>query len=176
MTREDCIQIGYIAKAHGVRGEVKAVLDVYDMREYKRKKALWGGKRGAPLSLLEVESLRPQQKMEAIIRLKGVTDRDQAAELIGTTLFIPAEELPSLPDGHFYYFQVIGFAVHDENDGKLGTVKDFADGSAHDILIMEFQGKEVLIPVTEQIVGKADFETKSISVNLPEGLLEAYLE
>lgn len=176
MTREDCIQIGYIAKAHGVRGEVKAILDVYDMREYKRKKTLWGGKRGAPLSMLEIESLRPQQKMEAIIRVKGVSDRDQAVELVGTTLFIPAEELPTLPDGHFYYFQVIGFQVQDETAGALGTVKDFADGSAHDILIMEYQGKEVLIPVTENIVGKADFETKFINVNLPEGLLETYLE
>lgn len=176
MTREDCIQIGYIAKAHGVRGEMKAVLDVYDVREYRRKKILYGGKRGAPLSRLELESLRPQQKSDVIVRIKDIGNRDQAAAMIGTTLFIPADELPSLPEGHFYYFQVIGFDVHDETLGKLGTVKDFADGAAHDILIMTYEGREVLIPVIEHIVGRADFETKSLSVNLPEGLLEAYME
>ena len=64
----------------------------------------------------------------------------------------------------------------DEQLGALGTVRDFADGAANDILIMDYQGKEVLIPVVDHMVGKADFDAKTITTNLPEGLLEAYTE
>ena len=175
MKREDCIQIGYISKAHGVQGELRAVFDVYDIREYRKVKTLWGGKRDKPMDELTLTSFKTQQKMEVLIRLDGVTDRNQAEDMVGTTLYIPEAQLPNLPEGHFYYFEVIGFDVVDTNLGKLGTVKDFADGNAHDILMMTYQGHEVLIPVTDEFVGKADMEARTIETTLPEGLLEAYM-
>ena len=41
---------------------------------------------------------------------------------------------------------------------------------------MDYKGKEVLIPVIPEIVLEADKEAKILNVNLPEGLLEVYLE
>ena len=63
----------------------------------------------------------------------------------------------------------------DKSRGKLGKVKDFADGSAQDVMIMRYQNKDVLIPVVDQVVGLADFEKKEVYVDLPDGLLEVYL-
>lgn len=176
MKREDCIQVGYISKAHGVKGDVRAVFDVFDLNEYRKTKVLWGSKKEAPLQELTVTMFKPQQKTEVLLHIDGVSDRDAALDMIGTTLFVAEEQLPTLPEGHFYYFQVVGFQVVDTKLGPLGIIKDFADGSAHDIIMMEYQDKEVLIPMTDHIVGKADFETKTISVTLPEGLLETYME
>lgn len=176
MKREDCIQIGYISKAHGIKGDVRAVFDVFDLNEYRKTKVFWGGKKGTALQKLSVTMFKPQQKTEVLLHIEGVSDRDAALEMIGTTLFVSEENLPALREGHFYYFQVVGFQVVDTNLGPLGTIKDFADGSAHDIIMMEYQNKEVLIPMTDHIVGKADFEAKTVSVTLPEGLLETYLE
>lgn len=176
MTKEDCINIGYISKAHGVRGDLRAVFDVHDLREYVKRKSFWFAKKDGPLVEGKLTFFRPQQKMEVLIHLEGVEDRNAAENWVGSTLYIPAEELPKLKDGHFYYFQVIGFTVMDEQLGALGTVRDFADGSAQDIMVMDYQDKEVLIPMTDTFVGKADFEKKLIYTNLPEGLVEAYLE
>lgn len=176
MNREDCIQVGYISKAHGIKGDVRAVFDVFDLTEYRKTKVLWGGKKGAPLQQLTITNFKPQQKTEVLLHIDAVSDRDMALEMIGTTLFVAEENLPPLPKGHFYYFQVVGFQVVDTNLGPLGTIMDFADGSAHDIIMMEYQDKEVLIPMADHIVGKADFETKTVSTTLPEGLLETYLE
>lgn len=176
MKREDCIQVGYISKAHGIRGDVKAVFDVFDINEYRKTKVFWGGKKKAPLQALTITTFKPQQKQEVILRIAGISDRDAALDLIGTTLFVAETNLPALPAGHFYYFQVVGFQIVDTQLGPLGTIKDFADGAAHDIIMMDYQGKEVLIPITDQIVGKADFEAKTLSTTLPEGLLETYLE
>lgn len=152
------------------------MFDVFDLNEYRKTKVLWGSKKEAPLQELTVTMFKPQQKTEVLLHIDGVSDRDAALDMIGTTLFVAEEQLPTLPEGHFYYFQVVGFQVVDTKLGPLGIIKDFADGSAHDIIMMEYQDKEVLIPMTDHIVGKADFETKTISVTLPEGLLETYME
>lgn len=176
MKREDCIQVGYISKAHGIKGDVRAVFDVFDLNEYRKTKTFWGGKKGAAIQEFTVTMFKPQQKSEVLLHIDGVSDRDAALGMIGTTLFVTEDNLPVLPEGHFYYFQVVDFQVVDTQLGPLGIIKDFADGSAHDILMMEYQEKEVLIPMTDHIVGKADFEAKTVAVTLPEGLLETYME
>ncbi len=177
MQKKDCIELGYISRAQGLKGEVRAVLDVYDLREYLSVKLLHLAKKDAPLTPIEVQKLRIHQptKGEVVIKFKGVDDRNQAEELKGHTLYFPETELPELPEGHFYFFEVIGYRVMDVEKGELGTVKDFLDGGAQDLLVMDYQGKEVLIPIQDEVVGLADHEAQTIEVELPEGLLELYL-
>ncbi|MEM9987604.1 MAG: ribosome maturation factor RimM [Bacteroidota bacterium] len=172
----DCIEMGYISRAQGLKGEVRAVLDVYYLREYLAVKMLHLAKKEADLAPVEVEKLRIHQpsKGEVVIKFKGIDDRNQAEELKGSTLFFPEAELPELPEGHFYFFEVIGYRVIDVDQGELGTVKDFLDGGAQDLLVMDYQGKEVLIPMQDEIVGLADHTAKTIEVALPAGLLELY--
>ncbi|MEO0473963.1 MAG: ribosome maturation factor RimM, partial [Bacteroidota bacterium] len=170
------IQLGYIGKAHGLRGEVKATFDVQDLLDYQKEETFYIGKKGGPIRPVKVKNFRVQSNSQAVLHLAESDDRDTADALRGHTIYFPIAQLKPLSDGHYYYFQVIGFQVIDVNLGPLGTVQDFADGAANDILIMDYQGKEVLIPVVDHIVGMADFESQSIQTNLPAGLLEAYTE
>lgn len=174
MKKEDCIEIGYISKAHGLNGEVTAVLDVHDIADYQKVRTLYLSRKTAPLQAFSVKKFIITGKKAIILNLEGVNSREQAENLTGTTLFYPAENLPELTDGNFYFFEVIGFAVEDAKYGALGTVKDFADGPAQHIMIVEYQGHEVLVPVTDEFVHQADKEKKIIYTSLPEGLLELY--
>ncbi|MEO0894919.1 MAG: ribosome maturation factor RimM [Bacteroidota bacterium] len=175
MNPEDFVEIGYISKAHGIKGEVRAVFDVYDLLEYLDSPIFVLGKKGKNLQPYVVEAFKVQTAEQSILKFQGIASRNDAEGLVGYTLFYPEEELPALEEGHFYYFEVIGFTVVDEEKGKLGTVQAFADGPVQDVLIMEYQGHEVLIPVVDHIVGLADFEKEEVSVNLPEGLLALYM-
>jgi 16S rRNA processing protein RimM len=176
MNREDCVELGYISKAHGIRGELKAVLDVHDLREYLKVKTLYLAKPEQPLQAVQVRSLRPQRAKLVILSLEGITDRSAAEALIGHTIFFPVSQLPELEEGHFYYFEVIGFEIEDERLGKLGTVKSFADAGAQDLLVMTYQGQEILIPVVDEFIGKADKARKVLHTSLPEGLIDIYLD
>lgn len=175
MTRDECVEIGYISKAHGLKGELKVVLDVHDEREYLKATHFYLSKKNAPLEKWGVNFLRPGSSKMPILSLSGVDTREKAEELIGSTLFYPLELLPELEDGHFYYFQIIGFTVIDEHHGKLGTIKTYAEAGAQDILFMDYQDKEVLIPMADEIVLRADFEAKQLHTRLPKGLLGTYL-
>ena len=80
-----------------------------------------------------------------------------------------------MPEGHFYYFQVIGFTIEDEVQGTLGTVSEFYDGAGQDVMGMAYEGQEVLIPVADEIVLRADLQAKKVFTRLPEGLIDLYL-
>jgi 16S rRNA processing protein RimM len=170
------IEIGYIRDTFGIKGQVKAKLDVYDANEYRRKKVLYLSKKGSPHKPYQVSKWEFRSDSEAVLTFPEVTNCDDAEKLIGNTLFISSDDLPKLPEGRFYYFEVIGYTVKDENLGELGTVKDIWDSPGNDILVMEYKEKEVLIPMTDEIVIKADKENRCMITHLPNGLVEMYLE
>ncbi|RYD89602.1 MAG: hypothetical protein EOP50_17300 [Sphingobacteriales bacterium] len=82
--------------------------------------------------------------------------------------------LPELEQDQFYFHEIIGYKVHDAEAGELGTVREIFAMPTQDLIAMDYNGTEVLIPIMDDIVEKADKETKTLYVNLPEGLLEVY--
>ncbi|MGO8609895.1 ribosome maturation factor RimM, partial [Rhizobium johnstonii] len=75
----------------------------------------------------------------------------------------------------FYFHDVVGFTVMDEQLGELGTVETFYELPQQDVLSMRYQGQEVLIPVADELILHADQQARKLYVKLPEGLLEVYL-
>lgn len=152
------------------------MLDEYDTEEYLGAPVLYLGGKEGPLQPLIVEAFHPMSESQALLSIEGTDDRVSAEALVGSKLFFPKEDLPPLAAGHFYFFQVIGFTVVDDNQGPLGVIEDFAggEGTQH-IMIMRYQGHEVLIPVVEEVVGLADFEAKVVRTTLPDGLVEMYM-
>lgn len=173
--KEDCAELGYISKAHGIKGELKAAFDVYDLNEYRAQSRLFLSKKNAPLTPFRVISLKPAGKF-VNIKLDGIERRDDAEQLIGSTIYLPLTELPKLSDGHFYYFEIIGFTVVDERDGELGTITSFTDTTGQDLLFMDYQGHEILLPATDHTVLRADKEEQKLYTRLPEGLLALYMD
>ena len=105
----------------------------------------------------------------------GIDRIEEAEPLRNAKLWLPLSELPELEDAQFYFHDVIGFQVVDETEGPLGTVENFYELPQQDVLAMRYQGQEVLIPVVDELVSHADMETRQLFVNLPEGLLDIYL-
>lgn len=176
MNIEDCIQLGYIPKAHGLKGELKAVFDVQNIEDYGVNTRVYVQKKGEKkLIPFRLEKVHRGGK-QIVIRFEDVWDRETAESFIGSSMWYPIEDLPELEDGHFYYFEIVGFEVQDNKLGKLGTVKDFFEAGSNDVMVMDYKGKEVLIPMNDNIVIKADFENKSVQTDLPEGLLELYVD
>lgn len=176
MERKDCVELGYIAKAHGLRGEVKAVFDVQNLRDYKKEEGFYLAKKGEPLVYHKLKLFRILDKGNVILQFEGSNDRDASERLRSHTVFFPIEDLAPLPDGHFYFFQVVGYTVIDKAQGTIGTVKGIWDGHAQDVLAIDYQGHELLVPMTDEFVLDADHEKKVLHTAVPEGLVEAYTE
>ncbi|MEL6256278.1 MAG: ribosome maturation factor RimM [Bacteroidota bacterium] len=174
MLREDCVELGYIGKPHGLKGEVKAHFDVHDMSEYAQRKSFYLGKKDKPLEKYKLKRMTLVGQ-QAIMKFEGVNYRDEAEAIRASTIYFPISELPKLEEGKFYYYQIIGFEVEDNKLGRLGIVKDIMETSGQDILIMTYKEKEILIPMTEAFVLHAEHENKLIHTDIPEGLVDFYL-
>jgi len=178
MTLDETYQLGYILKTHGLRGHVVAHFDVDDTAAYLRLKTVHLTLAGAPTKLVEhqVEKVQPQTGSKVLLKLHGIDRIEEAEPLRGAQLHLPLTQLPALEDDQFYFHDVLGFTVVDENLGELGTVENFYELPQQDMLAMRYQGQEVLIPVVDELVSHADHAKKQIYVNLPDGLLDVYLK
>lgn len=178
MLLDETYQLGYIIKTHGLRGHVVAHFDVDDTAVYAKLKSVYLTLASAPTKLVEhqVEKVQPQASSRVLLKLRGVERIEDAEPLRGSQLHLPLTQLPELAEDQFYFHDVIGFTVVDENLGPLGTVENFYELPQQDMLAMRYQGQEVLIPVVDELVSHANQEKKEIYVNLPDGLLDVYLK
>ena len=177
ITLDECFELGYVVKTHGLKGQFIAVLDVDDLADYDELERVYVALATAPavLTAYLVERFSPQGEARVLLKLRGIERIEEAEALRGAKLWLPLSELPDLDDNQFYFHDVIGFQVIDENQGELGTVENFYELPQQDVLAMRYQGQEVLIPVVDELVTHADMEAKQLFVNLPEGLLDIYL-
>lgn len=175
MRVEDCYWFGELSRPHGLDGEVKAHFDVDYIEEYHEMESVYllTGKKLTPFF---IDSIRFLPKNEALIRFRRVTNRDLAEPLSGAQMYLPLDSLPELEEGQFYYHDVPGYRIVDQNLGELGTVNRVLEMPKQDLIVMDYKEVEVLIPITDDIVGKANHELKVIETHLPEGLIEIYLD
>lgn len=175
MTQDSCYLLGYIVRTHGMSGDVVVFLDVDYPEDYEELDSVYFELKGDLVPYF-VERFNLQKQSKAIVRFEEVDTIEKAQALVGTSLYLPLDGLAELEDEEFYYHEIKGYTVIDENKGTLGVVREVYSLNGQDLIAMDYQGVEVLIPTAEDIVLKADKENKKLLVNLPEGLLEVYLE
>ena len=174
MTKETCFELGKITKTHGLKGEVVLWLDVDFPEDYEDLESVFLDVRGELIPHF-IETYR-QSGNRAIVKFEDIDTFEKAETMINLQAFLPLDELPELEKDQFYYHEIIDYQVVDKNLGELGKVLTVHSMQAQDLMVMEYKGKEVLIPVISEIVLNADKEAKILNVNLPDGLLEVYLE
>lgn len=174
MTKDDCFQLGHITKTHGLNGEVVLFLDVDDPSEYDDLDSVLIEVRGE-LTPYFIESSSINRD-RAILALEDVETLDEAKKLINCPVWLPLDNLEEITDpDRFYYHEIIGYQIIDEQEGPLGTVTSVMAMATQDLIAMQYRGQEMLIPINSAIVKTVDRAAKTLNVNLPEGLLEVYL-
>lgn len=173
MAKQEYFELGALAKPHGIKGAFHAFLDVDDPYEYEDLTSVFV-QEGNELVPYFIDDIQIKSNLN-LITLEGIDSLDKAKELVGKKLFLPMSFLPKLKDNQFYYHEVIGYQVEDEHLGLLGTVKEVVSLGAQDVVIMNYKEREVLIPLTDEIIPKLNKKEKILYSILPEGLLDIYL-
>ena len=174
MQLEDYFEIGYVIKPHGLKGALNIQFDVDEPGQYTGMESVVV-KIDDNLIPFFISSLQINGN-KGILTLEDVHTIEQANELKSGTLLLPLELLPKLDADQFYYHDVIGYFIVDQEKGKLGTIENIFSGGNQDLISMRYLEKEVLIPVNNTIVGEANHEKKEVYIHLPEGLLDIYLK
>ena len=113
-----------------------------------------------------------------LLRLKfeDVSSEIDAEQLLKKEVYLPLALLPKLEGNTFYYHEIIGFHIVDENFGSVGLISGVNDSSAQVLFEIDRNGIEILIPLNDDIISSVDRTNKTVTVNTPPGLIDLYLE
>lgn len=173
MNTSDLYYLGYVVKSIGNKGVLRIQLDTDNPQHYQNLSEVY-------LVIKDQLVTYPIKEIsitddKANVAFKNIDGTEIAKMLQGCSLYLPLSSLPKLKGNKFYFHEVTGFEVYDENHGLIGIVQTIIDQTSQPILQIDFEGKEILIPITDEIVQNVDRKKKRMEINAPDGLIEIYL-
>jgi 16S rRNA processing protein RimM len=110
---------------------------------------------------------------EVRLALAGIEDRDAAERLRGCWVLADPRELPALPPGEHYWYELVGCEVEARDGRNIGTVKEIWETGAHDVLVIEAaDGRRVLLPAAGAFLREIDVVGRKLVVEEIPGLLD----
>ena len=165
------VELGKLVGVWGVKGWVKLhshTRNRADIAQYATWYLQEPRKKGEPVAI-KVLNCR-EQGQGIVAQFEGVNDRDQAMAMSGQRIFVKQEDLPSLPSGEYYWQQLIGLEVVNEN-AKIGVIDSILETGANDVLVVKQEEQDqqkqpdVLIPYTDNAVVDVDLEKGVMTVD-----------
>ena len=168
---DEKIVSGKISGVYGVKGWVKVFSDT-DPREGILKYSPWylqhPNINAGRWHEIKVEAGRRHSKT-VVVKLEGYDDRDECMQLIGAQIAIDASQMKSLAKNEYYWRDLIGLRVVNQQDIELGVVERLFETGANDVLVIKDEEQERLIPWTlGHAVLEVDLEQGVISVDWDE--------
>ncbi len=172
MKQDDCYQLGEVIKTHGLNGEVNISLEVDFPDEYQNLESVFLEQQGKLVPFF-IDTIQINNNHRALVKFDDIESLDDAKNIIKAKLYLPLSALPKLEKGQYYFHDLIACEVF-EGDIKLGVVKEVIDLNGNQLLAIDADNKEILIPLKDEILTNVDTANKRVDVSLPDGLLDIY--
>ncbi len=169
MGDKDRLIIGRLTKPHGLKGELKMHYFGSDPDSLKHLKDAFVVKSDSSEMILEIKGVRASKNV-FILKFDGIDSIDDALSIVGACVHINKSELEELAEGEYYWDDLIGVIVYDENGELIGELTDIFHTRANDVYVVKHGGKELLIPAVSDVIMKVDINNKTMHVHLLEGM------
>ena len=174
MKTEDYFEIGYISKTRGLKGEVQVAFTFNEPEKLKIKSVFI--EINSKLVPFFVSNFKIPMPMIGYFNFEDIDHIDKASAITKKKIFLPNRLKPKRKKGEFLFTDLVGFTADDLQKGKLGEIIEVKEYPQQFLATITYHEKEVLIPLNEAFILEIDMVKKLISFDLPEGLLELYLE
>jgi 16S rRNA processing protein RimM len=151
---------------HGIRGELKCAVLTDFPRRFASTARVYLGPQRQPFA---VQRSRLQGHF-VLLKLEGVDSRGDAERWRNAIVQVPGAERVRLPRGHYFWEDVIGLEVRDEDGARLGRVRDILQTGANDVYVVDTEPGELLVPAIKDVVKRIDPAKGEMTVRLLEGM------
>lgn len=174
MTIEESFYIGYVSKTRGLKGEVQLFFEFEDYSDLELDVIfLEVNKKLVPYF---VDTVKLHNNSTAYATFEDVDHIDKAQALVRKKMYLPNSKMPERDPDDFRYTDLIGYLVIDEVHGELGEITNVVEMPQQFIATVDLDGKELMLPLSEDLILDIDQEEEIIEVDLPEGLVDLYKE
>jgi 16S rRNA processing protein RimM len=162
------LAIGFLRRPHGVSGEI--IMDVHtDFPE--RIKAGRKVYIGEKYEAATFGSVRVHGD-GLLVSLRGYDTPETVGLFRNQWVYVKARDVPPLPEGQHYKYELIDLDVVDDNGNVLGKLAEILETGANDVYIVRDEtGKEILLPAIPSVILNVDMEARKITVHLIDGLV-----
>ena len=166
----ELIKIGQITRPHGIRGEVRAMLDMVNPEIIVAYEELFVGQdKENTRQAATVLSIRLHSHT-AIIRFVDCESRTEAEALVGMSLWIQTKNLPAPGQGEFYLYTLEGKVAQTTEGQIVGRIVGILETGGQPVLVIQKNHQELFIPAVGDFI--ANIGAEVVEFNLPPGLLE----
>lgn len=165
------ITIGKAVKPFGVKGEMKIEPMTDFPGRFKELERVYLVSPAGRELVCNVKSVRYAGETPVLL-FSGYDAPEKAKALNGWFVKVPEEETVPLPEGQYYWYELIGMDVFSEDGEKLGSIVDIFETGSNDVYVMKRRGQEVYLPATKEVIKQVDRKTRRMIIHLMDGLME----
>lgn len=166
----DYIQVGKIINTHGIKGEIKIYPLTDDIHRFDGLKIAY---LGDDKIKVEIERVK-HHKDTILLKLREFNNINEILPYKGEYLYINEEDKVTLPEDHFFLFDIIGCTVFTKEGEKVGIISQVIQSASNDIYVVrdDKKNKEYLIPAVKEFFISVDIGDKRIVIDPIEGMIE----
>ena len=167
------LKVGKIVNTHSLKGEVKVISSTdFEEERFKKGSKLLITRGNQLIREVVVQSYR-NHKNFLLVKFEGIDSVEEAEKFKNLQIKIDSDEVGELEENEFYFHEIIGCQVFDENDRNLGEIIGILTPGANDVWVIKGEeGKEILIPYIEDVVKQIDITNKKVNIEVMEGLID----
>lgn len=172
----DHFPVGTIVKPHGLKGDVIVeIAEGYDDLLADSDYLLVEADGGLVPFFISEEGINFRTSTTLSLAFDDLDTVEKVRPYCGCKIYLNKDaDLEQEQEGEFD--DLIGVTVFDQERGKLGKISRADNFSGNVVLTIDYKGKEILIPFSEDIILQFDEERKELHLDCPKGLIELYLE
>lgn len=169
---EKLVTVGKVVNSHGIRGELKIVPETDFPERFDVGNSLIIVDSQNKQTPVTVKTSRLHKNV-FIVLFSQFSNINDVEKFKGSLLKIEAKNQKPLEDGEYYYHEIIGCKVVTEDEQELGLISEILTPGANDVWVVSLpKGKQLLLPVIDDVILNVDIPNKTIRIHLMEGLLE----
>lgn len=165
-TDPEYITVGLIVSPRGLQGHIKVNVETDFPERFSGSSQVYINRQA---TVIEEVSWH---KGQAIIKLQGVDNEEEADTLVGCVIEIHRSQLFSLEEDVYFHFQLVGLNVITTGGDTIGTIAEIMSMASADIYVIKGKNGEILVPATEEIIKSIDLEKGIMVIEPMDGLLD----
>ena len=170
--KKKLVPIGRISKPHGLKGYLFLQLYNKSSSDFPYNPIFIQKNNNSSELSMQVEDVRWASK-RMIIKFAHINNRDEAEKIRDSEVLVTEEQLQeNLDEDEYYFYQIVGFQVVSVAGVSLGKIISVQESIAQDILVIDYKGREVLIPAIKPFLIEIQLDTGIVIIDPIEGMFE----